>query len=49
MMTAGPALGMASPRITKMPVPMMLPTLNMSSANRPMLRLSPPWSASSTM
>ena len=46
---AGPALGIASPRMTKIPVPMMLPTLNMSSANSPILRFSPPWSASSTM
>jgi len=42
MMTAGPAFGIASPRMTKIPVPMMLPTLNMSSANRLMLRFKPP-------
>ena len=37
--TAGPAFGTASPRITKMPVPTIDPTLNIVSASRPMDRL----------
>ncbi|MFM8772278.1 MAG: hypothetical protein ACKOFP_00250 [Actinomycetota bacterium] len=40
--TAGPALGMATPRMTKIPLPMMDPTLKKRSAERPIVRLSSP-------
>src|SRR5262245_39354258 len=41
--TAGPATGTAAPRMTKMPVPRVAPTLNMVSWVNPMVRLrSPP-------
>lgn len=38
--TAGPASGTAVPRITKIPVPTMDPTLNIVSASRPIDRFS---------
>ena len=39
-MTAGPAIGTASDRMKKMPVPMVAPTPNMESWNSPMVRVS---------
>src|SRR3954454_709622 len=40
--TAGPAVGTASVRITKMPVPIVAPTPNSVSWNRPIVRASSP-------
>ena len=45
-MTAGPASGTASVKTMKMPVPMVAPTPNIVSWNRPMERSSSPPSAS---
>src|SRR5688500_13243011 len=45
-MTAGPASGTASVSMMKIPVPIVAPTPNMVSWNRPIERLSSPPSAS---
>ncbi len=48
---AGPARGTDSPRITRMPVPRVAPTLIMVSCSTPKLRtsLGPPWPVSASL